>query len=323
MNYSLRILFTLIIAIALTIGLRELFVKSARQWFLDFQKNESAFNIDSTNYDLLLLGSSRMLYNADPCVLDSVAGCSSFNLGQNGGRLPEQTACLKGYLAANLPPKVVCVALDLHMVDSKINFTFYPYYLTSTKNSAIYSQLADDGIKVWLYKYAPFLDITEYGDYFKGAAIKVRMRQSELEDGDFYCKGFKSNTADTITIAAIRRAEHITIRYSIQPEALKALNELMVICKKKNIELVCVYAPEYNSMVTHSVSNKDSIFSVYNNALRDAHIPFIRFDSIPSLNYSRRLFRDPGHLNREGARQYSKALGDTLRQRYFHTAAGF
>ncbi len=309
-----RIIATVLISTACTLLLHRVMLSNMRSYFTAFNKNEQIFLKDTPDYDVLLLGSSRMLSTVNPKMLDSVMGCNSFNLGQNAATIVEAVTNLKGYLAVHKPPQMVVAAVDLHMLNAKKHFSFYPYYLTSTENPAIADALKEDGLKTELYHWLPFLSITEYGDYFKGVLIKNALSQKEMAPGDYYYKGFKSNTDDTLsagTNAELNAASIPALPVTHIAEA--AFEELIGICRKENIRLVCIYAPEYRANNYRLIKNSPAIMAFYRSRLARSGVPMIEHQFLP-LDSDSHLFANIGHLNRIGAERYSRILADTLQQ---------
>jgi hypothetical protein len=262
---------------------------------------------NKTPYDVLFIGSSRTHFDIDPEVIDSICKVNSYNGGIEGANLFEFSMMLHAYLQNHPAPQWLVLTLDLHSFTDK-KFFNYAQYFSYTKNSVIEKYLNDNGYSTLRLKLFPFLEMTDYDDDTKGFIIKGLAGDSEIDKGDFQYKGYLSNTENHIT-----SQEPVSVP-AIMPMAdiaNKYLEDILQTCKSRNIKLVFTYAPEYKHQIQADVSNSGKILNMISNVAVKNNIPFLRDDTLSICN-DPMLFANPGHLNKEGAMQYSVVLAKQI-----------
>ena len=150
--------------------------------------------------------------------------------------------------------------------------------------------------------------MTDYDDDTKGYFIKGLSGDSEINKGDFQYKGYASNTDNHIT-----SEEPVSVP-SIMPMtdiASKYLEDILQTCKSKNIKLIFTYAPEYRHKIQADISNSKGILTMIDSVAKKNNITFLRDDSLSICN-NPMLFANAGHLNKEGATQYSAILAKQI-----------
>lgn len=280
------------------------------RYFKAYERTQELFEGD-TNYDVLFLGSSRMKNHANPKIVDSILQVNSFNGGQNAATVTEANLILKNYLATHIAPQLVVLGLDIFSLNTHAHKVgFYPTYLPFMENAEVNRILKSEGVNTGLLRTFTFLRSIEYDDYYKSSILKVALNQRELDKGDFYYKGFESNSYETIDERMLSAAKPYHMK--VDPEAVESLVELVQLCKRNEIQLVFVYAPEFKGLNWRSVDNADSVFTIYRTVAEKYAVPFYRDDSL-AISNDASLFRNPGHLNTKGAEVYSTILSHRLK----------
>ena len=311
-HYILRLTASLTIALLLSWVAYQLVIKADKKYFHSISKNEFLFLKDTTTYDVLLLGSSRMKNNVNPMVLDSVTGLNTFNAGSSGANAVEVYTILESYLLKHKPPQTVVLALDLFSLESQNALQYYPTYITCNTSPPIETALKTEGVHTSLYKIVPFLKIVELNDYYKGVVYKAAKGETDIAGGDFYYKGFVSNTEQVIL------DEHPgpRLKFGITEKGLIAVNDIIHKCEMNNITLVFCYAPEYKQLNIRSSLNGVELLALYDSIATVNNIPFLH-DEYLDINYMPELFANNGHLNRDGADVYSRLLGLQILEHQF------
>jgi hypothetical protein len=264
----------------------------------------------NTPYDLLLIGSSRVHLSINPAIIDSICNVNSYNAGSEGGKMTVFKMIIDGYLIHHPAPKTLVLAIDLNSL-SRFAIYNYPQYYPFLKNKVVYNTLLDNGYRVDLIKWFPFLGLTDLDDYSKGNAVKGLLGRggTEIPDGDFEYKGYLSNGE-----AYIRKEEKRIKpqKVELSDTAISYLHDIIDTCKARDIKLIFVYAPEYNFNLQKRVTNANEILKTITQITYQNNIPFLRDDST-ALCKDPKLFANNGHLNKIGARAYSYILGEQLR----------
>ncbi len=97
-------------------------------------------NTDTTTYDVIFIGSSRIYVHIDPRIIDSVCGVNSYNLGLDGSSITEQLPVLKKYMQKHRAPKLIVLGLDygtLNAANLPFDYPVYYNYMSDTCFGAV------------------------------------------------------------------------------------------------------------------------------------------------------------------------------------------
>lgn len=86
---------------------------------------------------------------------------------------------------------------------------------------------------------------------------------------------------------------------------LSYIEKLITLCQSHDIPIVLVGSPKYgmqNSMALNPVKEIAEIFDA----------PFLDYYADPTFNAHKEWFKEPMHLNREGARVFSKIMASII-----------
>jgi hypothetical protein len=258
------------------------------------------FKQDTTTYDVVMLGASRMKNTLNPRIFDSITGLNSYNAGASAARIYEQKMIFDAYLQQHQAPKYLLMTLDMVTLETDKYIKLYPDYLTCMDVPQIKALLDKEKIHTTLYHYLPFLVTVEMNDYYKGSILRNLQHQNEIQNGDFMYKGYVSNTADTIIQDKLGNEKD----GAYSNESLQALQSIVDTARKHNIKIVFTYAPEYKQLNALSVDNMDDMFALYKSFAEKNGLQFYRHDTLPMCQ-ERRYFANNGHVNRIGADVYS------------------
>jgi hypothetical protein len=272
------------------------------------RKYETAF-IDTANYDLLFVGSSRVLNNMNPKIIDSITNLKSFNAGAYGANLYESKFIIESYLEKHPSPKSIFLGVDLFSFNTKNKLFNYTYYLPFSENKNIASVLKSLDHNTSLYKYFPFLQLGDYDDFAKTNAIKGLLSQKELNENQKEYQGFISLGKEILDTNKLNIPAETVLIDSI---GINSLNEILAICKKRNIKLQMFYAPEYKAMWQKKVTNASAIFSMIDSFAIKNKLSFFRYDRTEICN-NPKYFYNVRHLNNEGAAVFSEIVAKDLK----------
>jgi hypothetical protein len=306
-NYIFRLAAALVIGIAVTWIAYIIIIDADKKFFNSIRKNEFIFRDDTTRYDILLLGSSRMKNTVNPRIIDSITGLNSYNAGASGAHISEIKSILDAYLLQHRPPSYIILALDYFALEVHHAVAYYPTYITVNHLEPIDKMLRSEGVHTGMYKIFPFLRLTALDDYYKSIVLQTIRNRDDIADDDFLYKGYVSNTAVTIPRDSLGPAQTI----DVQDKGKKILNDLIALCREKNIRLVLTYAPEFRRNNIENISNADSILNHYAQVAMQNNLPFYRHDLLPMCD-SPAYFVNNGHVNRIGADVYSYYLAQQI-----------
>jgi len=283
--------------------------------FIIINKGYRSFNYQSTelilskkHYDILYLGSSRILFHLNPLIFDSICDVSSFNGGINGARLTEIKTVFNAYLASHLKPKAIVLNLDLNSFSGRYFFN-YNHYFPYLENEVIKNSLKSTGYYKFQYQLFPFLMLTEYDNVFRSNAFKGLAGENLSEAFDYNYNGYLSNGFKTLSYSDTTFKIHIE---EIQEKNTSSLDEIIETCRMKDIAILFIYSPEFNSGQKRYVTNSDQIFALIDSIAHKNDIDFFRGDILELCN-NPLLFANVDHLNEAGAKHFSLIYSNHVR----------
>lgn len=307
-NYISRLLIVTICTIVLSMLAYMLTIYSIKEYIPEVKANHQLFKGTNNNYNILLLGTSRMRNGLDPHVIDSITGLSTYNAAVPGSNAIEANMILQSYLVNNLPPQMVCLSADVILISSKKNISLPAAYVTCTDVPKIRSTLVDGGMPLGLYDIVPFLKLSEMTDLYRMSCLEGLLRHlGKQKQTSNRNNGFINS--DTSSIA--KDKPNAKKQMPLNVKCVKALDELISTCRQHNIKLVFVYAPEYKHYYTCNVTNLKEVMGVYEERAVKYGIPFLRYDSL-DICLEGKYFKDNSHLNAKGAYLYSTIFANDI-----------
>ena len=306
MNTYLKIVITLVLGIGASI----LFYKVIQKGFSGFHRHKVArvqeIFKDTAFNDVIYVGSSRTHTTIYPSVVDSITGMTSYNAGVEGGNLFEFKMTLEGYLASHPAPGLLVLTIDPKSFDLSRKIFFPIQYFDVVDNPAVresFRELKD--YKRFFIKHLPFLRVIYFDEITKIQSVKGLFGDNEFVQLNlFQDKGFLSNGYKCAEDSEYYKSESI----SITDEGRVKLQEMIGICKTKGIDIMLVFAPEFDFKYQSIFSNFNEFIGVVDSFAKNNNIPFYRDDSL-GMRSNRCYFANYGHVNTYGAIEYSKILG--------------
>jgi Zn/Cd-binding protein ZinT len=276
--------------------------------YRSYNEQTTELILSKSEYDILFLGSSRILFHLNPYILDSICDVSSFNGGINGSRLTEINTVFNAYLSTHPNPKAIVLNIDLNSFGGRYFFN-YNHYFPYLKNDVIKRSLKSTGHLKSRYQILPFLKLAEFDNVLKSNAFKGLTGKTLSESFDYYYKGYYSNGSKILSDADTIVESHYE---KIEEKNTRSLDEIILTCRRRNISLVFMYSPEFNSGQKRYITNSDQILSLIDSVAHKNNIDFFRGDTLELCNKPF-LFANVGHLNETGARLFSIIYGNHLR----------
>jgi hypothetical protein len=262
------------------------------------------------NADIVISGSSRALTHYDPRIIEERTGRTAFNIGLNGSQTDMQLARLKSYLRHNGKPSLLIHNLDLFSFQTTHGGAYDPgQYIPYLEEPPIYAALAQIDPDVWKARHLPL-----YGY----AAADLRFNWILGVMGFFgwnppedHFLGFKPrHSAWTEDFERFKAKKPNGVRFDIETDGVKQMEELLRICEEQGIKVLLVYSPEYREMQTLTM-NRAQLFERFAELTDRFGAPVWDYSS--SLISARRgNFYNSQHLNAEGAMTFSEDLAEKL-----------
>ncbi|WP_395043126.1 hypothetical protein [Flavobacterium sp.] len=248
-------------------------------------KIDYLYNSKDKNYDVVFLGSSRVNNHFVPKIFNDY-GYKTFNFGLTRSRLEESSLMLKMMVERNYKIKNLILQVDLNINTNDhseaIRSLFMPYLQQSKtirnhyKNISEYNQLL----------YVPFYRYMNYDARigFKEAFNTAIHKKTNALDNDGYYPLMKNQKK--LIPADLSK---------YYPKKNKAYEEIKIICKKNNINLIAITTPMCKSTINREYF--DQIKLIY---------PEIR--NFENAVTDDKYFASCGHLNNKGAIEFTKVI---------------
>ena len=275
--------------------------------------NTSSFGVSNRivdgkiNADIVISGSSRALTHYDPRLIEEQTGLTAFNIGLNGSQTDMQLARLKTYLRHNKKPSLLIHNLDVFSFQTTHGGVYDPgQYIPYLAEPAIYAALVHIDPDVWKARWLPL-----YGHAVQDLRfnwILGVMGFFGWNPSEDHFLGFKPRySAWTDDFERLKAINPDGVRFEIEADGIKDMEELLRLCKEQGIKALLVYSPEYQEMQTLT-RNRAQVF-VYFNKLRDQFgVPVWDYSGSP-ISARRQNFYNSQHLNADGAAAFSREVG--------------
>ncbi len=280
-----------------------------------FSKTLSGESGGSVNYllqrkkdaGLIIMGSSRAKHHIDPVRLYANAEKIKYNAGINGtGGLIYNSRLLHLLLEKNIKPSTLILQLDAHpyfTADDDRGLTelaqLYPFISESRSLRSFVKNEAGlaEQIKLFFHSYR-----------FNGKLLNIlynyRKRHSVGDENGFIpLEGIlKDSLVQPLSMASPMPA--------FPENKIAALQDVLTVCAKENIQLIIVFPPSYHNVIHHP-GGTSALINIIRKTGRARIIDFSDIESIPELNQSK-YWRDATHLNADGAGLFSDSLNARL-----------
>lgn len=255
---------------------------------------------------IIVLGSSRAWLHFDAAMMTDSLQTPVYNIGMDGYNFWFQDYRLKLALQSKVKPRLIVHSLDVFTLAKRPDLfyseQFLPYMLGNTELQKVCNGFSG---------YSPVdyqLPMLRY--FGKGKAIIESLKMAaNAKNEPFRIRGFQGN--DESWNNDLEKAEKAvgSMEVKIDAPTVKLFEAYLERCRKENIQVVFVNAPEYIDGQDF-ISNRDAIFARYREYSKRYQIPFLDYAK-DSLSYNQKLFYNALHLNKTGARIFTaKFIGD-------------
>lgn len=275
----------------------------------DYYKQRNIYNLKENSIDMFIIGSSHSNNGFVPKVFDNILKLNSFNMGKTGARIEQVEFLLKEYLK-NQSPKILLIEgfsfTPIAKEHFKIlaNWSFDAFNFSLNKVQAIFTTTKEKRINhifpIFEYherwkelKYHDFKNNRKYKNENKGWGTSNK--KIEKQD-DWFKKDFSKENG----IREITESEKI------------ALDNIIKICKEKNINLYIITLPykyQLGMNAYEMVKVNNYLKKNYNSDIKflDLNCEYIKNDT------NSFEFIDDGHLNQKGAYKYSEITANFIK----------
>lgn len=276
----------------------------------EFTKLRIAFE-EENDFDLVILGSSRAECQFYTPAIDSTLGLRSYNLGMTGAVMPLIKSTFDAYLVNSKVPKYVVLNLDLHSLSDNTDTVYrFPRYFAYLNNSELYKGLRERDSRFFWFRWLPVYSMPYYNNKYLSNSVRGWINQPSKYDSD-YELGFAPSISDT-TMGNLDTVTIIQLDANIPEVVWASFVELTELCKQKGIILIIVTSPLFHRQES-AVKNYNAVFAQFQSYATQKDIPFLDLGH-DSLRFNSKMYSDPAHLNKVGAKLFTRRLCPLLEQ---------
>lgn len=281
-------------------GLRKTTIRPYAIW-------NDIYNGNNLDNDLVFIGASSCWAHYNPCVIDSILGISSYNLGIDGHSwYPCQPLRYNTYIKHTHAPKYVIINIDMGtfgvMKQPYEREQFFPYFWI---DDSLISQIRETKEITFMDRYCP---IWRYIGYRKWIEIGVASTfgKQHFEDDGVY-KGHRGNTY-AWDRASLNTMDSVTIDFNqvVADSLLKFISQR----KTEGQTVVLIKSPVYYEL-QERFTNRSEMCARYDSIASMAGVRLLDYWNHPIVHDST-FFCNSTHLNREGANAFSLQVANDL-----------
>jgi hypothetical protein len=252
--------------------------------------------------DYAVVGSSRAYNLVDAPTLAKCTGRSAINLGYGGHSTTDMYLTLYLFLAHQNTVQNLLLQIDGYDLNPTREFQSYLYlpYLGDSEVRTTVRQAI--GLKRYLtIKVFPLAKYWEYNDFYSPLLLRQAFSGVSFHD---------QSAGSQLLQDGVRQPSSISAdpEFAVDPNALRYLNQLVLLAKSRGIGVTIFTAPMYHRDATFQ-KNDDAARTYIADYCRENRINYLDFSS---ADFDRAEFRDYVHLNAGGALRFTPMLADSL-----------
>ena len=264
-------------------------------------QNKVAYAYKHSNEEVLIFGSSRAARHYVPSIVTDSLNMECFNLGFNGRTLYHNYIIFK-LITERYAPKLIV-------------FDIFQPYLIENNSEIIENEYSDftplyylsNVVRESMDKYDPTNKIKNISTMYRYNSKILNTANDILNKGDFNNRGYEPlsiSKLDDDTKCALYEEKDIVI----DKDKINIIDNIIQICKEKDIKLIFVSSPIYNHIESESVLYE---FRDYLAAKDIIFLDYLNYNKLMSPKY----FYDELHLNNEGAEIFTSLLVSNIKKK--------
>ncbi|WP_299396365.1 hypothetical protein [uncultured Gelidibacter sp.] len=253
---------------------------------------------NNINDDIIIVGNSRAKVHFDPSIIEDITGYSSYNLGKDATNLFLQQPIINSILA-NAKPKYIVLSLDIGSFQKKSEIFEKEQYLPYLNKPYIFPILSQVDSKVSIERLFP---LVKYRGQYK--IVKTGLK-SNLYPANTYTlqKGYfnweRSWNSDFDNFKKTMGENQIVLSTSEIDEGLTLLNDIIIKCRKRGVEVILCQTPRYKELYSY-FPQKQLVDLKIENLAKESDVMYFDFSYL-SIYDNKEMFYNASHLNSKGA----------------------
>ena len=247
---------------------------------------------DTTDYDLVINGSSRAWVQFSPSILDSILHLNTYNLGIDGSGINRQVVKYHAYCRQHKRPRYILQNIDLFTLQSRSGYgreQYFPYFFKDR-------QLVKD-----MDQYEHFSIFEKYLPYYRYIGADRHPITDHL---------YKGYQGMDWTWSGKKYMEQDTIHMDAELEMIQLLNDYLAEQTELGTQVLLVYSPMYHGVVD-KCPDMDKMYKTFGSIAAKYDIPVLNYIEKPFC-YDTTYFYNAMHLNRLGAELFTTQLANDI-----------
>ncbi len=246
-------------------------------------KIQFVFKEKEKNYDYSFLGSSRVAWNINTKLIDSICKTKSINLGIEAQPLSETFLTLQLLIDNDFKVKKYFIQIDQSGITKEVKKSFIgaSYLMPYIGNVKVKNYFKKYDNQFYLNYYFPFYRYINYSPKIGFEEFMKTLKGKKTKESGFLQFSIKDTIAETFSFSK---------EYKVNNELLNEMNKYI---EDNDLNVVFFTAPYYNPQNKLSFQKK----------LENYYVKYY-IDSISKKEF----FKDAVHLNYLGVKKFSKML---------------
>ncbi len=263
--------------------------------------------------DIAIYGSSRAWVQINPDIIEDSLHKKAYNFGVDGHNFRIQYLRHLEYIKQYDKPTHIVLNVDAFTLQKRDDLyglgQFLPYMLWNT-NMELYTSNYQGFSKVDYY--IPLVRYAGRETAIKKAVSHIFYPEKNTEN--FRQNGFRGFDKEWDTRIDSLLASEEKYKINFHQETIILLERFIQECKKDDITITLVYAPEYIDGQNYVINREESM-AQYRHIAQKYELLFLDY-STDDLSFKKELFYNASHLNKEGADIFTRKLAQDLKRHY-------
>ncbi|MEO6669548.1 MAG: hypothetical protein ABIN36_08730 [Ferruginibacter sp.] len=280
-----------------------------KRWSTLFFEKTNSLIKDSTRYDIIYLGNSRVHFGINPYYVDSITKLNSYNFANGGADALDILLTAQVYLQYHAAPNIAVISVDMGALTPNESLKTCFHYLFYLQNNTMNKYMKQAGFPTTLINIFPFTKYSFFDEYNR-TSIFVKGKPYPEFDHNIY-KGFLNIQQEKNS-----KAEEVfdlrSFNGQLWDTAITYIRNTVLALQQKGTTVIFVYPPEKMSSRFKIMPFRKTADSIYAGIANEFKIKQFHFEDSPLFTDD--YFTDELHLNEPGSRIYSIALADSIKK---------
>jgi len=262
---------------------------------------KALYSLEKSNEDIVIFGASCAETNIVPYVFEDSLKMTCWNSGRGGQLLPF-FICIEQGMLNRYVPKIAVIDMGVEDLETDLS-EFYekagflsPFYRKHKEIRPILNKIS------FFERYFMYSMLYAYNSSYYYLLRPYLFRGLDGKRGD---KGWKPRTGQMPKI--IPNPVIVNTSKKLNNETVSAFNEFVTGLSAKGCKVFVVIHPVFNEITTNT--------STIENIKKMKNVDLLDFDDNKLIAENSLFFRDPGHLNIQGAIKFTTLLVNKIRHK--------